>query len=112
MMIEKREDTIELNYLGADKSLIRRVFVLEGMIISFCGGLVGMLLGWLICILQNTFHLVKIGDGSNGYIVDYYPIKMEVMDFIIVFASIFLISLLASLLPTFRLNLKSQTNES
>ena len=112
MIIEKREDTIELNYLGADKSLIRRIFVLEGMIISFCGGLVGMLLGWLICILQTTLHLVKIGGGDSGYIIDYYPVKMEMMDFCIVFATIFLISLLASLLPTLRLNLKSQTHES
>lgn len=112
MIIEKRDDTIELNYLGADKSLIRRIFVLEGMIISFCGGLVGMLLGWLICILQSTLHLVKIGGGDSGYIIDYYPVKMEMMDFFIVFATIFLISLLASLLPTLRLNLKSQNHES
>ena len=112
MIIEKQDDTIELNYLGADKSLIRRIFLLEGMIISFCGGLVGLLLGWVVCFLQSTFHLVKIGDGSSGYIVDYYPIKMELMDFFIVFVTIFLISLLASLIPTLRLNLKNPTHES
>jgi len=112
MMIEKREDTIELNYLGADKSLIRRVFVLEGMIISFCGGVLGMVLGGVICALQSALHIVKIGDGTGSYIIDYYPIKMEMMDFLIVFATIFLISLLASLLPTIRMNLKSNAHES
>ena len=112
MIIEKREDTIELNYLGADKSLIRRIFVLEGMIISFCGGVVGMVLGGVICALQSAFHIVKIGDGTGSYIIDYYPIKMEMMDFFIVFATIFLISLLASLLPTIRMNFKNNAYES
>lgn len=112
MIIEKREDTIELNYLGADKSLIRRIFVLEGMIISFCGGVLGMVLGGIVCALQSAFHIVKIGDGTGSYIVDYYPVKMEMMDFFIVFGTIFLISLLASLLPTLRMNLKNNVHES
>ena len=64
-------------------------------------------------LLQAVARVNRNCDGKDyGYIIDYYPVKMEMMDFFIVFATIFLISLLASLLPTLRLNLKSQNHES
>lgn len=107
IIIEKREDTSVLNILGADKSLVRNVFMLEGMIISFLGGLLGMLLGWIVCFLQQTFHLITLGNGSGSYIVNYYPVRMDVMDFVLVFATVFLVSLLVSAIPTHRLKLKN-----
>lgn len=111
IIIEKKEDTAVLTYLGADKSLIRRVFMLEGMIISFLGGMIGMFLGWLICFLQQTFHLITIGDGSGSYIVNYYPVRMDIVDFLFVFATIFLVSLLVSFIPTRRLNFNNTTEQ-
>lgn len=107
IIIEKREDTLVMNYLGASRSLIRWVFMLEGMIISFLGGVVGMCLGWLVCILQQTFHLITIGDGTGSYIINYYPVRMDPVDFLFVFATVFVTSLLVSFLPTRRLNPKT-----
>ena len=111
IIIEKKEDTAVLTYLGADKSMIRRVFMLEGMIISFLGGMIGMFLGWLICFLQQTFPLIPIGAGSGSYIVNYYPVRMDIVDFLFVFATIFLVSLLVSFIPTRRLNFNNTTEQ-
>ena len=102
IIIEKKEDITVLNYLGADRSLIRQVFMTEGMIISFIGGVAGMVLGWLVCFLQQTFHLIGFGSGDANYIVDYYPVKMNPIDFLIVFATIFLISVIVSVIPSRR----------
>ena len=72
------------------------------MIISFIGGVAGMVLGWLVCFLQQTFHLIGFGSGDANYIVDYYPVKMNLWDFLIVFVTIFLISVIVSLIPSRR----------
>lgn len=110
IIIEKQEDTQVLNYLGADKSLIRRIFMMEGMIISFVGGLVGMILGFVVCMIQQAFHVIPLGDGTSNYIVDYYPVKIEGIDFLIVFATIFIISLIISAIPIQQINHK-KTNQ-
>ncbi|MBO4645194.1 MAG: FtsX-like permease family protein [Bacteroidales bacterium] len=102
IIIEKKEEIVVLRYLGADSSLIRGIFVLEGMFISFVGGVLGMVLGGVVCLLQQTFHWVKIGDGTGSYVIDYYPVRMDAMDFLIVFVLIFVISLLASAIPAGR----------
>ena len=102
IIIEKKEDISVLTYLGADHSLIRRIFIIEGMIISFIGGLAGMLLGWLVCFLQQTFHIIGFGNGNANYIVDYYPVKMNPLDFLIVFVTVFLISVIVSVIPSRR----------
>ena len=60
-----------------------------------------MFLGWLVCFLQQTLHLISFGNGAN-YIVDYYPVKMELSDFLIVFVTTFLISVIVSLIPSRR----------
>ena len=102
IIIEKKEDIAVLNYLGAEKSLVRRIFMTEGMIISFIGGVAGMVLGWLVCFLQQTFHFISFGNGEANYIVDYYPVKMNPVDFIVVFVTIFLISVVVSVIPSRR----------
>lgn len=102
IIIEKKEDIAVFGYLGADRSLIRRIFMTEGMIISFIGGLAGMFIGWLVCFLQQTFHLINFGNGDANYIIDYYPVKMNILDFLIVFVTIFLISVIVSVIPSRR----------
>ena len=102
IIIEKKEDIAVLNYLGAEKSLVRRIFMTEGMIISFIGGVAGLVLGWLVCFLQQTFHFISFGNGEANYIVDYYPVKMNPVDFIVVFVTIFLISVVVSVIPSRR----------
>jgi len=109
LILEKRSDTAILRNMGAPANLIQNIFLYDGMFISFLGGLAGMLLGAGICLIQQIFHVVKLGDGSN-YIIPYYPVSMHLTDFLWVCVTVLIISLLTSFIPALALkkaNLKS-----
>lgn len=96
LIIEKRKDIKTLYSLGANLNLIRNIFMREAFLISGIGALLGLLLGLLVCWLQMEFHLVTFGDE---FIVPYYPIELQVKDFIWIFGLIMLIGFLAALYP-------------
>ena len=87
LMIEKRKDTEVLKALGADKRLIQRIFLNEGLLISVAGGIIGLLLGIVVVLLQQRFGFVKFGTGGN-YVVDAYPVLLKVKDVLLIFATI------------------------
>ena len=99
LIIEKRDDLMVLYAMGARKSLVRRIFLVQGSFISLLGGAVGLLLGMLVCLLQMKFHIVGLGDGSSGYLINYYPVQMEWVDFVFVILTILLVSMLTSYIP-------------
>lgn len=96
LIIEKRKDIKTLYSMGADLRLIRSIFMREGLLITGIGAAIGLLLGLCVCWLQLQFHLVKFGDD---FVVPYYPIELQVKDFIRIFALIMLIGFLAALYP-------------
>lgn len=105
IIIEKREEIAILQQLGATDALVSKVFVMEGILISFVGGFCGLLLGALICLLQQQFQLITFG---TNYIIDYYPVKMMGSDFLIIFATLLIVSLFVSYLPVRYLKVKSK----
>ena len=107
LILEKKTDTAVLFSMGASKSLIQRVFIYEGLLVSALGGLAGTLLGAIICFLQQTFHIVKLGGGGAHYIIPYYPVQIRFTDILMVLLTILVISLLTSLIPAY--NLKKST---
>lgn len=96
LIVEKKNDISILFTLGADHHFINRIFLYEGMFVSAAGGLLGMVVGFIICLLQQLFHIVKLGGGESGYIIDYYPVTMELKDFTIVFIAVMSITILSS----------------
>jgi lipoprotein-releasing system permease protein len=96
LIVEKKKDIEILNSIGGNQKLISSVFLYEGVLISFMGGVLGIFLGALICWIQQQFGIIKLGDGSAHYIIDSYPVIMKISDFVIVFFSVILISILAS----------------
>src|SRR5690606_1741240 len=97
LAIDKKKDIAILYSMGATDKLIKNIFLKEGAIIAFSGAASGLLLGLLICWLQETFGLVSMGMQTS--ILDSYPVKMEFADFIYTGISIILITLLASYRP-------------
>ena len=95
LVIEKKEDILTLKYLGAPFLLIRNVFFYQGLMIAFTGIVGGLLSGALICYLQQTFGFVKLGNAES-FVVEAYPVDMQLMDFINVFAVVFFIGAIAS----------------
>ncbi len=111
LILEKKEDAQVLRNMGAPVQLIQRIFLYEGMATSLIGGGTGLLLGALICFLQQTFHIVKLGGADSSYLISYYPVQMQGLDFLIVIATTLAISLLTSVLPAARLK-KTLSNNS
>ena len=90
LMIEKRKDTEILKALGANKTLIQRIFLNEGQLISVAGGIIGLLLGIVLVLLQQKFGFVKFGTGGN-YVVDAYPVWLKTKDVLLIFATILVV---------------------
>jgi lipoprotein-releasing system permease protein len=70
--------------MGANKVLIKRIFIAEGMMISIFGGIFGLLLGGLLAWMQQEFGFIKLGNPEGSYIIDAYPVKVQILDFFIV----------------------------
>jgi len=97
LIIEKERDIEILKSLGADNNLIRKIFIFEGWLISVLGALAGILLGFLICWLQQRYGLVRL--RSDSLVMSAYPVVMEFRDFIIVPATVLLIGYWAAWYP-------------
>lgn len=96
LIIEKKKDIIILNNMGADIQLIRNIFLIEGLLITFIGALLGLILGVLVCWLQIKFSLIRF---SEGYVVDAYPIKILPSDLLLIVSMVFIIGFLAAWYP-------------
>jgi len=92
LMIDKRGDVATLRSLGASSKLIRRIFLHEGFLISLLGVAIGMLTGWLICWSQQTFGWLKFGGSAGSFIVDAYPVSLNLSDALLVLCTVVCIS--------------------
>lgn len=100
LIIDKREDVVTLRNLGADDEIIKRIFMYEGCLISFMGALVGIVLGVVLCLVQQEFGLISLGGESSGaFIVDAYPVSVHLSDVLLILCTVLLISYLAVLYP-------------
>jgi lipoprotein-releasing system permease protein len=96
LIIEKKKDIKTLYSMGASITLIRNIFMREGLLITGIGAIIGLLLGLIVCWIQIQFHLVQFGDD---FIIPYYPIVLQLKDFLWIFGLIMLIGFLAALYP-------------
>ncbi|MDO8998215.1 MAG: FtsX-like permease family protein [Bacteroidota bacterium] len=96
LIIEKRKDIKTLYSMGASINLIRNIFMREGFLITGVGAIIGLLVGLLVCWLQVQFHLVKFGDE---FIIPYYPIEIQIKDFVWILGLIMSIGFFAALYP-------------
>ena len=85
LIIEKQEDIEILRSMGADDKTINRIFTTEGWMISLLGAAAGIVLGVLICLAQQHFHLVRL---PGNFIVSYYPVHLQWLDILIIFLSV------------------------
>lgn len=98
LILEKWKDAMTLSKLGANKQMIRNIFLAEGRLIAFSGAISGIILGTLLCLLQQQFGLLKLGGGGN-YIVEAYPVQLNITDVFLVFITVLLVSLPATWWP-------------
>ena len=98
LIIDKREDIQILSHLGADERTIRRIFLLEGWLISSLGALLGIVIGVLLCLGQQHFGWLKLGDGSD-YIISCYPVQVQTWDIVLVAVIVLALGFVAAWYP-------------
>lgn len=99
LIVEKREDIRSFRNMGASDQLISRIFLYEGWLIAFWGIIVGIAVGLILCLIQQHFGLLRLGDTPGAYIVEAYPVVVKATDILIVFVSVSIIGFLAILYP-------------
>lgn len=110
LIVEKENDINSLRNMGANNSLIANIFLFEGWLIAFWGIISGIIIGLVLCLLQQNFGLLRLGSDVSGvYIVDAYPVIVRLWDVAIVFVVVSLISLFTVFYPIN--NLKKKLNK-
>ena len=105
LIIDKKKDVETLRNLGASDRQISRIFLFEGRMITAIGTVTGILAGLLICWLQQTYGLVKMGSGAS-YIVAAYPVSVHYLDVVIVFLTVTVVGWLAVWYPVHNMSRK------
>lgn len=99
LIIDKKEDVATLHNMGATDKQVAQVFLFEGRLISLAGAVIGILLGLLLCWLQQQFGLVSLGGSEGTYIVSAYPVSVHALDVVIVFLTVVAVSWIAVWYP-------------
>ena len=99
LIIDKKDDVVTLRNLGASDKQIIRIFLFEGRMISALGAVIGILIGLLLCWIQQTFGVVSLGQSSGSFVVDAYPVSVHPTDIILIFFTVLLVGFLAVWYP-------------
>ncbi|MFP4488123.1 MAG: FtsX-like permease family protein [Bacteroidales bacterium] len=110
LIIEKKRDIGILRNMGAGKKLIKRIFILEGWMISLTGVTAGLILGFIICWLQQHYGLVRL--QGETLIMDAYPVRMKAVDFVAVLGTVLAIGYIAAWFPARQMSKKYLENEN
>ena len=99
LILDKKEDVATLRNLGADDRLIARIFLFEGGLISLFGAATGIVLGLLLCLLQQQFGLISLNSGNGTFVVDAYPVSVHATDILLIFATVLAVGFLSVWYP-------------
>jgi lipoprotein-releasing system permease protein len=97
LVLEKQKDISILHSLGSTSNFIQKIFLSEGLLIGMIGGAAGIIVALIIAWLQVNYKLVPLAGGS--FLIDYYPIELQPVDFILVAVTVLGIALLAAWIP-------------
>lgn len=106
LIIDKKADIRILSDLGADEPTIRRIFLLEGWLISSLGAGVGLVIGVLVCLGQQYFGWLKLGTGTE-YVISAYPVMVQATDVLLVAVVVLALGFVAAWYPTHKLKIKN-----
>lgn len=98
LILDKREDVETLRNLGADDRLIARIFLFEGRLISVFGACAGIVVGLLLCFLQQHFGIIALG-GDGSFVVDAYPVSVHFTDVLLIFVTVITVGFLSVWYP-------------
>lgn len=98
LIVDKQKDIHTLRALGADNKLVVDIFFWEGFSIAILGCFIGIILGVFICFWQKYFGCIRLGNNIS-FIANYYPVQIKIIDLILIFCTVLLISFLFIIYP-------------
>ena len=98
LMIEKKSDLFIFQSMGADRQMLSSVFMIQGWMIVLFGAIAGLLIGGVLCYLQDVFGFFKV-TGSGTYIIDAYPVAIRWSDFALILVAVISVSFLTIYFP-------------
>ena len=110
LMIDKRQDIQTLRSLGANDSQICTIFRLEGHIICLAGALLGLILGGILCWIQQEYGVVTMGDSEGSFIIETYPVSVYWTDILLILVTVLAVGWLAIWYPVRYLTRKLLTS--
>jgi lipoprotein-releasing system permease protein len=99
LIIDKKDDVVTLRNLGASDKQITRIFLFEGRMISAIGAVIGIVIGLLLCWIQQTYGIVKLGSSSDAFVVNAYPVSVHPEDLVVIFITVLAVGFLAVWYP-------------
>ncbi len=106
LILDKKKDIAVLWSLGADKKLIKRIFTIEGMLISVAGGILGLVLGGMLAWLQQQYGFIKLGGDGGSYIIEAYPVKVKISDLVYILLTVLFIGFVTVWYPVRQISRK------
>ena len=97
LVLEKKQDISVLHALGGSQTFIQRIFLSEGLLLATIGGGAGMLIALILALVQINFKIIPLQGGS--FLINYFPVKLSLPDFLLVGFTVLTIALLASWIP-------------
>lgn len=98
LIIDKKEDILIFQSMGASSETIRKIFLFEGWLISVMGAVAGVLLGVFICWLQIRFSFITF-PNTGSFVISAYPVQVVFSDILVIFGAVLLIGFFASWYP-------------
>ncbi|WP_291563656.1 FtsX-like permease family protein [Bacteroides sp.] len=98
LIIDKKNDVQTLRNLGASDSQIVRIFLFEGRMISFIGAVSGVIIGLVLCLIQQEYGIISLGTAGS-FIVDAYPVSVHAWDVVLVFATVLIVGFISVWYP-------------
>jgi lipoprotein-releasing system permease protein len=99
LIIDKKNDVDTLRNLGANDKLIARIFLFEGRMISTIGAVIGIVLGLLLCFIQQKYGIISLGGSHGTFVVDAYPVSVRPLDILLIFITVLVVGFLSVWYP-------------
>lgn len=99
LSVEKQADLAILSGMGLTPKQVSRIVFYQGLMQSVVGGIIGLIVGTLICWAQIVFEFVKLPSPNNTFVVSAYPIAFNPLDFVAILGTVVVVGLLASWYP-------------
>lgn len=103
LILDKQANAETLRSLGATEGFVSRIFIYEGNLIALLGAVIGLILGIVLCLLQQELGLISLGGGGQ-FVVDAYPVRVKVTDLLLVLISVVTVSAISVWMPIKILN--------